>query len=98
MTSTIRRLAASFAAASPLAAAAAVLSRSTEGPAEPGAFTAVLGAFGPVALWGLPLAYVIFTVVSSLRRRPGVQEELEEPREATLTDRLTLTSDTREGW
>jgi hypothetical protein len=98
MIAAIRRLTATAAASSPLAASAAVLARSAEGPSEPSAVWQLLGAWTPVALWGLPLAYVVFAVVSSLPRHPKVQDELEAPRDASLVDRLTLTSDTRDGW
>lgn len=90
-------LAVAVAAVSPLAARAGVIARSAEGPAV-GTDWQLLGVIGPALLWGLPLAYVVFTVVTRLPRHPRVQTKLEEPREATFLDRLSLHADSRDGW
>ena len=86
------------AVASPLAASAGVIARTSEGPSEASALWHLLGAIAPVALWGLPLAYVVFTVASVMPRHPPVQRELERPRDGSLVDRLSLYADSGEGW
>ena len=83
---------------SPLAASAGVLARAGEGSPDVLSAWSLLAALAPVALWGLPLAYVVFTVVSVLPRYPGPQERLAEPRDATFVDRLSLGTDPRDGW
>jgi hypothetical protein len=83
--------------ASPLAAAAGVVAVGGEGPSDATSAWNLLGALAPFALWGLPLAYVVFTVVSVLPRG-RVQDRLAEPRDATFVDRLSLFADSREGW
>jgi hypothetical protein len=97
MTTSIRCLAAAI-LASPLAAAAAVIARGGEAPTELALAWRLLGAAATTALWGLPLAYVVFTVAAQLPRRPRAQDRLAEPRDATFVERLSITSDTREGW
>jgi hypothetical protein len=96
----ITRLAATAAAFAsiPLAASAGVLARSGEGAPEADALWRLLGAVAPLALWGLPLSYVVFSVVSALPRHPKAQAELDEPRDANFLDRLSLFTDTRDGW
>jgi hypothetical protein len=98
MTAAIRRIAAFVAAVSPLAASAGSVARTAEGPSDASAVWHLMGAIAPAVLWGLPLAYVVFTVVSALPRHPRAQRELEPPRDATLVDRLSLFADSREGW
>ena len=88
-------LAAAFA---PLAAHAGVIARSAEGPSDASAAWHVLGVIAPALLWGLPLAYVVFTVASLLPRHPKAQDRLEAPREGTFLDRLSLYADSRDGW
>jgi hypothetical protein len=83
---------------SPLTASAGVMAHVGEGPSDATTAWHLLGALAPVALWGLPLAYVVFTVVSVLPRHPGAQERLAEPRDATFLDRLSLGTDPGEGW
>jgi len=98
MIAAARRIAAVAAAISPLAARAGVLARAAEGPSDANLVWHLLGVVAPVALWGLPLAYVVFTVASVMPRQPRVQRELEKPRDATMVDRLSLYADSREGW
>ena len=83
---------------SPAAAAAGVLARASESPSEATTVWQLLGALAPVALWGLPLAYVVFTVVSVLPRHPGPQDRLASPRDASFVDRLSLGTDPSQGW
>lgn len=97
MTASTRRAAAVVACLSPLAASAGVVARSVEGPADGSELWGLLGAVAPVLLWGLPLAYVVFTVATLLPLRGG-QKELERPRDATFVDRLSMFGDSREGW
>ena len=99
MTTSARHVATAVTALmSPLAASAGVLARSAEGPSDAATFWQVLGAVAPLALWGLPLAYVVFTVAAVLPRHPGAQTELEEPRDGSFVDRLSLFADSRDGW
>lgn len=85
--------------ASPLTAAATgVLVRGGEGPPDAFADWLLLGGLAPIALWGLPLAYVVFTVLSVLPRHPRVQGRLAAPRDATFVDRLSLHADSQDGW
>jgi hypothetical protein len=101
MTTTVRIAtvaAIAAAASSPLTASAGVLARAVDGPSDASAVWHLLGSIAPVALWGLPLAYVVFTVTSLLPRHPKAQAELEQPREATFVDRLSLFTDSRDGW
>jgi hypothetical protein len=97
MTTTIRCIAAAI-LASPLAAAAAALAGSGEATSEASLAWRVLGAAATTAIWGLPLAYVVFKAASLLPRHPRVQDRLAEPRDATFIDRLSLHNDSREGW
>jgi hypothetical protein len=94
MPAIVRRVAAIIASSSPLVASASVLTRS----AEASEAWHLLGAVAPVLLWGLPLAYVVFTVVTLLPPFPRGQKELERPRDGTFVDRLSLFSDPRDGW
>lgn len=99
MTTITHRIAAVAVALSiPLAAVGSTLARTGEAPADGSAFWHLLGLIGPTALWGLPLAYVVFSVLPALPRHPGVQDRLAEPRDATFVDRLSLFTDSREGW
>jgi len=83
---------------SPMAASAAVLVRSGDGPSDANALWQLLGAVAPLVLWGLPLAYVVISVASVLPRHPKAQAELDEPRDATFVDRLSMFGDSRDGW
>jgi hypothetical protein len=99
MTTTARHVATAVTALlSPIAASAAVLARSGEGPSEAETLWQVLGAVAPLALWGLPLAYVVISVAAVLPRHPKVQTRLDEPRDATFVDRLSMFADSRDGW
>ena len=98
MSASARRVAAIIASSSPLAASAGVLTRSAEGPSDASELWRLLGAIAPVLLWGLPLAYVVFTVVTLLPPFPRGQKELERPRDGTFLDRLSMFSDSRDGW
>lgn len=85
------------AATSPVIAAAAVASRSVDGPGDASAVWHLLGALAPAVLWGLPLAYVVFTVANHLPRGGG-QQDLSPPRDGSLVDRTSLHYDPRDGW
>ena len=101
MTTTVRAVtmaAVAAAVSSPVAPVAGVLTHSAEGPSEASALWHLLGVVAPGALWGLPLAYVVFTVTSLLPRHPRAQAELEAPRDASFVDRLSMFGDSREGW
>jgi hypothetical protein len=99
MTTTAHHVAAAVSAIlSPLAAFAAVVARGGEGPSDASTLWQALGSVAPLALWGLPLAYVVISVAAVLPRHPKTQTRLDEPRDATFVDRLSIFTDSREGW
>ncbi len=98
MSTASRRAAAVLAAvSSPLAAVAAVAAQTAEGPGDASTAWHLLGTLAPAVLWGVPLAYVVFTVASHLPR-PGGPRGLPPPRDGSLLDRTSIPYDPRDGW
>lgn len=93
-----RGLAATTILLSPLVASAGFVLRGAEAGTDAAGAWELLGAIAPLALWGLPLAYVVFSVLVALPRHPRAQDELAEPKDATLVDRLSLHRSSQDGW